>query len=107
MSGWSIDRSVESTSQSGTGVDTLHVYAYPNPTTTGGAPIFLGVASVGVARPDVGAILGARYNNAGYHLAVNRSALGLAPGIYNIAVHMHSQVSNSFITVGVIRVTLQ
>ena len=67
VAGWSIDRAVESTAQSGTGVDTLHVYAYPNPG-SGQAPIFLGVATVGFARPDVAAVYGSRYANAGYTL---------------------------------------
>ena len=56
VDGWSIDRNVESTAIAGPGVDALHVYAYPNPATGGGAPVFLGVATVGVARPDLAAI---------------------------------------------------
>ena len=39
------------TQPGGTGIDTLHVWAYP---ITGGAPLFLGVASP-AARPDVAA----------------------------------------------------
>ena len=61
VSGWAIDRSVASTTHSGTGVDVLHVYAYPNPG-SGQAPIFLGVAALGVAA-DVGAIYGSRYDD--------------------------------------------
>src|SRR6185369_3037631 len=34
---------------SGTGVDAIHVYAYP---VSGGAPVFLGVANYGAARND-------------------------------------------------------
>ena len=106
VSGWSIDRAVESSGPSGTGVDMLHVYAYPNPG-SGQAPIFLGVASVGVHRPDVGALYGTRYDNSGYTLTVDRSATGLAPGIYNIVVHSHSTVTGAFNNVALVQVTLQ
>jgi hypothetical protein len=106
IGGWSIDRAVESTALSGTGVDTLHLYAFPNPG-SGDAPIFLGVATLGVARPDVGAAYGARYGDSGYALIVDRAAVGLAPGVYNIAVVSHSVVSGTFNNVAVIRVTLQ
>ena len=65
VAGWAIDRTVEATGPTGTGVDTLHVYAYPNPG-SGIPPIFLGVATIGVSRPDVGAAYGSRYSHAGY-----------------------------------------
>jgi len=106
VGGWSIDRSVESTAQSGSGVDTLHVYAYPNPG-SGQPPIFLGVATVGVSRPDVGAAYGSRYDTSGYQLLVDRAALGLAPGLYGIVVHSHSAVSGTFNNDAVVWVTLQ
>ena len=106
VDGWSLDRSVEGTAQGGTGVDTLHVYAYPNPG-SGQAPIFLGVASVGLSRPDVGALYGSRYTTSGYTLTVDRAALGLTPGVYNIVVHSHSTVTNAFNNYALVRVTLQ
>ena len=49
VSGWAFDRAASS----GTGVDYVHVYAYPNPG-SGQAPIFLGAAAYGQARGDVG-----------------------------------------------------
>ena len=106
VAGWAIDRSIEATSQSGTGVDALHVYAYPTPG-RGAPPIFLGFARLGAARPDVAAAYGARYGDSGYELIVDRAALGLVPGVYNIAVHAHSTVSGTFTSVAVVRVTLQ
>lgn len=106
VGGWSIDRTIEATALSGTGVDTLHVYAYPDPG-SGQAPIFLGVATVGVARPDVGTAYGSRYDTSGYELVVDRAALGLTPGVYDIAVHSHSSVSGTFNNVAVVRITLQ
>jgi hypothetical protein len=101
VSGWSIDRAVAT----GTGVDALHVYAYPNPG-SGQAPIFLGVATVGIQRDDVGALYGARFTNSGYTLIVSRAASGLTPGLYNIVVHSHS-TSGSFNNLAVVRITIQ
>jgi hypothetical protein len=106
VAGWSIDRQVESTALAGPGVDVLHVWAYPNPG-SGQAPIFLGVAPTGVARPDLAAIYGSRYAASGYTLLVDRAAAGLAPGVYSIAVASHSQVSGSFNNIAVVRVILQ
>jgi Kelch motif len=106
IGGWSIDRSVESTLQSGTGVDALHVYAYPNPG-SGEPPIFLGVAGYGYSRPDVAALYGSRYDPSGFYMTVIRADMGLIPGVYLIAVHSHSSVTGTFNTVAVVRVTLQ
>jgi hypothetical protein len=106
VSGWAIDRAIEGISPSGTGVDTLHVYAYPNPG-SGQPAIFLGVASVGIARSDVAGIYGPRYNNCGYVLQVDRAATGLTPGVYSIVPVAHSTASNSFNNLAVVRVTIQ
>lgn len=80
VAGWSIDRTVEGTALSGAGVDALHLYAYPNPG-SGQAPIFLGVASLGIARPDVGAAYGSRMAAAGtsWSSIARRSASRPAP----------------------------
>jgi hypothetical protein len=101
VAGWSIDR----TTAGGTGVDALHLYAFPEPA-DGRAPIFLGVATVGIARPDVAALYGARYENSGYTLTVDAAASGLTPGSYKIAVHSHS-TSGSFNNVAVVQITIQ
>jgi hypothetical protein len=109
VDGWSIDKAVESTADPGTGVDTLHVYAYPNPG-SGAPPIFLGVATYGLSRPDVAAIYGGggpRYVPSGFHLGVDRSALGLTNGVYSLVVFSHSTVSGTFNNLAVVRVTLQ
>src|SRR5262249_20755847 len=100
--GWAIDRSASS----GTGVDALHIYAYPDPG-SGRAPAFLGVAAVGFARSDIASIFGSQFGPAGYALQVDRGAAGLTPGVYDIAVWVHSSVSNTFPAVSVVRVTLQ
>jgi hypothetical protein len=85
VGGWALNTG----DTSGTGVDAVHVYAYP---AAGGAPIFLGVASYGAARPDVGAIFGAPYTNSGYSLWVG----GLAPGDYVLAAIAHDTVTGVF-----------
>jgi N-acetylneuraminic acid mutarotase len=105
VGGWSIDRAVESTSQSGPGVETLHVYIYPNPG-SGQPPIFLGAAGYGYSRPDVAALYGSRYDASGFYMTVVPADFGLGPGVYDIAVHSYSTVSG-FNAVAVVRVTLQ
>ena len=106
VAGWSIDRNVESTALSGPGVDMLHVYAYPNPG-SGLPPIFVGMTTTGIARPDLASIFGSRYANCGYTLQIDRAAAGLAPGVYNIVVHSHSTVTGTFNNVALVRVRLQ
>jgi len=107
VSGWAIDRRVESTAQAGTGIDQVHVYAYPNPG-SGQPPIFLGVGQYGVfQRPDVAGVYGSRYTNSGYVLNINRTASGLTPGTYNIVVWVHSTVDNTFIANALVQIVLQ
>ena len=55
--GWAVD----GTAPTGTGVDAVHVYATP----AGGAPVFLGAATYGQSRPDVGAAHGSRFTPSG------------------------------------------
>jgi hypothetical protein len=85
VAGWAADLGASS----GTGTDAVHVWAFP---TNGSAPIFLGVATYGGSRPDVGAIYGAAFTNSGYSLV----AVFVPPGNYNLAVYAHSTVSLTF-----------
>jgi uncharacterized repeat protein (TIGR03803 family) len=87
VGGWAIDRAAVSS----TGVDAVHVYAYPNP---GSAtpPVFLGVATYGAPRPDIGGRYGPRFTNSGFTL----TGFGLAPGRYQITAFAHSAVSGTF-----------
>ena len=97
LAGWSIDTSAPS----GTGVDTIHVWAYP---ITGGLPVFVGVPALGGVRPDVAAAFGSsRFRPSGYNMA----ASGLAPGTYDLVVYSHSTVTNSFSAAQVVRVTVR
>ena len=87
LSGWAVDRAAGS----GTGIDTLHVWAYRNPG-SGEAPVFVGVPTYGQSRPDVAAQFGAQFTNSGFSLQIST----LPAGRYLIAVYGHSTVSGSF-----------
>jgi hypothetical protein len=88
VSGWAVDQ----TAPSGTGVDLVNVYAYPNPG-SGAAPIFLGAAGYGIPRPDVAAkVGGARFTNCGFVLSVT----SLNKGTYRIVAFAHSSSRDAF-----------
>jgi hypothetical protein len=84
VSGWAIDRGVPS----GSGVDQVHVYAFP---TSGGSPIGV-VAFYGQSRPDVGAAFGGQFTNSGFSVVMN----SVPAGTYNFTAYMHSTVSGTF-----------
>jgi hypothetical protein len=94
LGGWAVDRDAPA----GTGVDAVHVWAYP---LAGGAPVFLGAAAMGGTRPDVAAVLGDEFRDAGFNLTVQ----GLTPGHYDLAVFAWSRVTNGFVPAQVVRVT--
>jgi hypothetical protein len=96
LAGWAADLNAEA----GTGIDTLHVWAYP---LTGAPPIFLGTASYGGARPDVAAVHGDQFRESGYGLVVG----GLPHGNYDIAVFGWSSVSGGFVPPTIVRVTVR
>ena len=107
VSGWAIDRSVESTGQSGTGIDSVVVYAFHNPG-SGEPAVFLGTASYGsISRPDVASFYGSRYVNSGYVFTVDRAAAGLGTGEYNIVPIAHSTVTGTYNNLAIVRVVLQ
>ena len=86
VAGWALDLSAVSNP----GVDTIHIYAYS--TTAPTTPIFVGVATMGMARPDVGAAFGSsRFNTAGFRLDAH-----LDPGNYTLVVFAHSTVTGTF-----------
>jgi hypothetical protein len=94
IAGWAIDLS----SWTGTGIDTLHAYAYPE---SGGTPQFLGAAAYGSARPDVGNIFGSRFTPSGFRFTAK-----LNPGRYRLVVYPHSTISNTFGNPTVVQVTV-
>jgi len=100
IAGWSAD--LRSTSDSG--IDAIHVWAYPN-VGSGAAPVFLGPATLGFSRPDVRAAVGDAYGTSGYLLAVPVPAL--PPGLCDLVVFAHSSVTGVFENASVVRVTIK
>ena len=96
LAGWAADLDAAT----GTGIDTLHVWAYP---LTGGAPIFLGTPTLGGVRPDVAAVHGGQFRNAGFAL----TAQGLTPGTYDLAVFPWSNVTGGFAPPKSVHVTVR
>jgi hypothetical protein len=102
VAGWAVDLDAGA----GTGVDTLHVWAYPvrsNCESAGCDPIFVGATAYGGARPDVGAVLGERFTPSGYALTVD----SLPPGTYDLAVFAWSTAQQTFVPAKVVRVSVR
>jgi hypothetical protein len=97
VAGWAIDPNATS----GSGVDAIHVWAAPNPG-SGEAPRFVGVATLGLARPDVQAAFGPTGAASGYTLTDT-----LPPGVYDLLVFAHSSVTGTFNNAQSIRVTIR
>jgi hypothetical protein len=96
VAGWALDLDDSVT----TGVDTLHVWAYP---VNGGKPVFVGVAAYGGSRPDVAALFGEQFRKSGYGLTVDV----LPAGTYDLAVFAWSSVENRFMPARLVRVTIR
>ena len=96
LAGWAADLDAAI----GTGIDTVHVWAYP---ATGGAPIFLGTPALGGVRPDVAAVHGEQFRAAGFAL----SLAGLVPGAYDLAVFPWSNVTGTFAPPNIVEVTVR
>jgi hypothetical protein len=84
VGGWALDPNTTS----GSGVDAVHVWAYP---TTGAAPTFVGAAAVGGSRPDVANYFGPAGAASGYNLSGT-----LPAGTYDLVVFAHSSVTGTF-----------
>jgi subtilisin len=95
VGGWAVDFDAPT----GTGIDAIHVWAFP---TNGGPGLFAGVATYGLARPDVAAAFGKQFGDAGFNLAVS----GLPPGNYRLVVYAHSTVSGTFSTTQTVNLTV-
>jgi hypothetical protein len=96
ITGWALDLSAPS----GTGIDAVQAYAFP---TAGGPQIYLGSASYGGARPDVGAAFGSRFTNSAFSLTVGN----LTPGAsYRLVVFARSTVTHTFSATATANVTV-
>ena len=96
VAGWAADLDAGD----GTGIDTVHVWAYP---VGGGKPVFLGAADYGGVRPDVAAVYGDRVEGSGYGLRVQ----GLPLGEYDLAVFAYSTVAGGFLPAKTVRVRVR
>lgn len=94
-SGWTLDLGAAS----GTGVGAVHVWAVP---TTGGAPTFLGAATMGLARPDNQSAFGQQFAPSGFILDYT-----LPAGTYNVIVYAFRTRTQTFDVARVIRVIVQ
>ena len=96
LSGWAVDTGAAS----GTGIDASHVWAFQ----VGGGQSFVGVATYGLGRPDVGAYLGSsQFDNSGYSITIDGSNLPAA-GVYDFYVFAHSTVTGTFPIARIVRV---
>jgi endonuclease/exonuclease/phosphatase family metal-dependent hydrolase len=84
VAGWSLDFAATKD----TGISQIHAWAYP---ADGGAPRFVGTMTR-ASRPDVGALFGARYANAGFTIAGT-----LPAGRYVLVLTPWSSVTNGFV----------
>lgn len=87
VSGYAVDLDAGA----GTGVDYVHIYAYPITDDGFADPVFLGVATYGGSRPDVAALYGAQFENSGFTLA----APGFGSARARIVAQAHSTVSDT------------
>ena len=95
--GWAADLGAAE----GTGIATLHAWAYP---LTGGAPVFVGAATYGGARPDVAAVHGDQFRDSGYGLVVQ----GLAPRqLRPRRVRLEHRERRDFVPAKTVRVTVR
>jgi hypothetical protein len=77
VAGWALDTAAPT----GSGVDAVHVWAFPYIGSALGTPVFLGGATLGVSRPDVGLVFGPNFATAGFQLVVPQS---LPAGAYTL-----------------------
>ncbi len=86
VAGWAFD----TVPQSGSGVDFVDVWAFPNP---GGSAVFLGSATVGGVRSDVAQQYGSQYAASGFGLSVPPL---LPAGAYTLRVFAHQASTNTW-----------
>lgn len=99
--GWAVDLGAPS----GTGVDGLHVWAFPivNGTVNTAEPIFVSQVGTGQPRPDVGEAFGSQFTNSGYVFLIS----SLPAGRYVLGVYAHSTVSGTFNNVTFVTINVQ
>jgi len=111
VTGWAVDL----TSDNGSGIDAVHVWAYRldedgaavgpfrGAAGQGQGAIWLGVAAAGPPRPDVGRLYGPTFTDASYHLDIG----GLAPGAYDLVVYPHRARTATFDGARAVRINVR
>jgi hypothetical protein len=94
LAGWAFDEH-----PTNAGLAAIHVWAAP---VGGGAPTFVGLATLGISRPDVGVIFGAQYAHAGFSVA----GPALPAGAYDLVLFGQNAATGLFDLVRVVRVTV-
>ena len=98
VAGWALDPR----SLSGSGIDTIHVWAYRRDVDDV-APQFLGVAALGGLRPDVEQIYGPQFDATGFELSTG----ALASGTYDLVVYGWSARTGGWEDARVVRVVVK
>jgi hypothetical protein len=99
VAGWAADLDAPD----GTGIEGIHVWAYPVTKAGYGEPIFVDAAQYGGERPDVAAVYGDRFLHSGYGVVVKN----LAPGTYDLALFPWSSAAQGFLSAKLVRVVVQ
>jgi hypothetical protein len=95
VSGWAFEENAADE-----GIDAIHVWALP---VGAGAPQFLGVATIGVPRPDVAWYFSMPQRaNAGFKL----DGATLPPGTYDLMLAAHSRISGTFNIYRIVRIVV-
>ncbi len=96
VGGWALDL----LASSGSGIDAVHVWATP----VSGPAIFVGAASMNVARDDVAAAFGAQFQQSGFSLFATAA---LSPGAYVLSVYARRQSTGTFDIIQQLPVTVR
>ena len=95
IAGWAID----ALAPSGTGVDTVHIWAIP--ISSPGPAVFLGATTTFVDRPDVAAVFGAQFLRSSYGVIASLPSAG----VWDIYVFARSAGTQQFTAAPPVRVT--
>ena len=101
IGGWAIDENAfsDGTALGHTGIDAIHVWAYP----AAGVPVFVGVAGLGIARPDIAALFTLKYQQSGFSITIG----SLPSGAYTLVFYAHSSRSGTFSNTQAVSVVVQ
>ena len=100
VGGWALDTA----SAADSGVDLVHVWAYPYLGADLGVPRFLGVATLGIRRPDVARMFGGAFETSGFGLIVPRTT---PAGPYLIVVFARQASTQIFAATATVAITVE